>query len=102
MSIVFLGVEIAFIALILLVFVSNGLGRLESSIGIMSDGIVIGKAAPAWNLPDLQGVLQRTPTHDSWQFLIFAQNCLDFWYHHTCIDTGWKRYTYGKCSARST
>jgi hypothetical protein len=76
MSIVFLGVEIALIALALLMFVSNGFGRLESSIGIMSDGIVIGKAAPAWNLLDLQGVLQRTPTHDNWQFLIFADRAL--------------------------
>jgi hypothetical protein len=57
-------------------FVSNGFGRLESSIGIMSDGIAAGKAAPAWSLPDLQSVLQKTPTHDNWQFLIFADRAL--------------------------
>lgn len=53
-----------------------GLGRLESSIGIYSDGIRAGDPAPSWSLPDISGTLRGTPTHARWQFLIFADTIL--------------------------
>lgn len=72
----FICVALLLIVATILVVISTGIGRLESSIGIISDGIPIGRAAPSWNLSDLQGVFQRTPTHDKWQFLIFADRSL--------------------------
>lgn len=75
-GLIFLGVELVLIALVLLAMMRIGFARLESSIGIMSDGIPVGKAVPSWSLPDLQGVFQRTPTHATWQFLIFADYSL--------------------------
>jgi len=76
LGITFLGTELVLIVFVLFAIARTGFARLESSIGIMSDGIPIGKAAPPWNLPDLQGVFQSTPTHDTWQFLIFADRSL--------------------------
>jgi hypothetical protein len=49
-----------------------GFMRLESSAGIVGDGLPVGKAAPGWEQADLTGELRGTPTHSVWQLLIFT------------------------------
>ena len=72
----FLGLELAFIALVLLAIVRTGFARLGSSIGIARDGFPPGKVVPFWSLPDLEGHVHVTPLGDRWQLLIFANRAL--------------------------
>src|SRR5215467_14631743 len=72
----FLGVELVFVVLILLVIVQIGFARLESAHGIAGDGFPPGKAFPPWSLADLTGHTWKTPAGDHWQFLIFVDHAL--------------------------
>jgi|SRR5579863_3606413 len=76
MGLIFLGLELACVALILLAIVRTGFARLNSPIGITRDGFPPGTVAPTWSLPDLEGHAHVTPTGDHWQFLIFADQSL--------------------------
>ncbi len=76
LGLTFLGVELAFIVLVLLAIVRTGFFRLESSVGIARDGLPPGKSAPSWSLPDLEGHLRVTPSADHWQLLIFTDHSL--------------------------
>lgn len=76
LGLTFLGVELVFIVLVLLVVVQTGFTRLESIVGIAGDGFPPGKAVPPWNLPDLTGQARKTPAGDRWQFLIFVDHAL--------------------------
>ncbi len=75
-GVTFLGLELVFIALVLLAIVRTGFARLSSPIGIARDGFPPGKPVPSWSLPDLEGHLRVTPTGDHWQLLIFANRSL--------------------------
>src|SRR5438045_4284363 len=75
-GVTFLGLELAFIALVLLAIVRTGFVRLSSPIGIARDGFPPGKAVPSWSLPDLEGHLRVTPAGDHWQLLVFANRSL--------------------------
>lgn len=68
----FLGVEVLFIVLALLLIVQIGFARLESIVGIERDGFPPGEAVPLWSLPDLTGQIRKTPDGNRWQFLIFV------------------------------
>src|SRR5260370_13272321 len=72
----FVCVALILIAATLFIMMSAGFARLESSIGIMRDGIPLGKQAPSWQLSDTQGDYYMTPTNEKWQFLIFANYSL--------------------------
>lgn len=48
-AILFIVVALALMAAIILLFVSGGIAGLESSIGILSDGIPVGNPAPSCN-----------------------------------------------------
>lgn len=72
----FLGVALFFVVLTTLLIIRLGFVRLESAAGIGRDGLPLGKAMPAWSLPDLTGQIQKTPTLDCWQFLIFVDHAL--------------------------
>ncbi|HET8851683.1 MAG TPA: hypothetical protein VFN02_04095, partial [Ktedonobacteraceae bacterium] len=43
-------------------------------IGIMSDGVPVGTLAPSWALPDLEGIIHRTPATNHWQVLLSLTN----------------------------
>jgi hypothetical protein len=73
MGILFLSVALVLIAATVLQIVRTGYARLNSSIGILRDGIPPGKPAPSWSLPDLKGHLRVTPASDHWQLLIFPR-----------------------------
>jgi hypothetical protein len=75
-ALLFIGVAVLLIVAAIMVVIQAGFARLESSIGIMGDGIPVGKVAPSWHLPDLYGVSHGTPTQRNWQFLIFADHSL--------------------------
>jgi hypothetical protein len=75
-GVTFLGIELAFIALVLLAIVRTGFARLSSPIGIARDGFAPGKQVPSWSLPDLEGHLRLTPAVDHWQLLVFADRSL--------------------------
>jgi hypothetical protein len=76
LGITFLGLELVFIALVLLAIMRTGLARLGSSIGIARDGFPPGKMVPPWSLPDIDGHLHVTPAGDHWQLLVFANRAL--------------------------
>jgi hypothetical protein len=76
LAILFLLIGMLLLLATLLIFVRVGFSRLESSFGIHGDGLPIGNPAPSWNFPDLQGQQFYTPTHDAWQFLIFADKSI--------------------------
>lgn len=76
LGVIFLGVEFACIALVLLAIMRTGLARLGSAVGIARDGFPPGTAAPSWSLPDLEGHLRVTPAGDHWQLLVFANRAL--------------------------
>jgi hypothetical protein len=76
MGILFLSVALVLIAATVLQIVRTGYARLDSSIGILRDGIPPGKPAPSWSLPDLEGHLRVTPAGDHWQLLLFANLAL--------------------------
>jgi hypothetical protein len=75
-GIAFLGAELVLIALMLLALVRTGFARLESSTGILRDGLPVGKAAPSWSLPDITGQRRGSPAMNRWQFLIFTDHSL--------------------------
>ncbi len=75
-GIIFLGVELVFLALVFLAIIRTGFARLGSSIGIARDGFPPGKVVPAWSLPDIDGRLHVTPAGDHWQLLVFANRAL--------------------------
>lgn len=75
-GITFLGAEVVLIALALLALVRTGFARLESSTGILRDGLPVGKVAPSWSLPDITRQLRSSPAGERWQFLIFADRSL--------------------------
>jgi hypothetical protein len=75
-GILFLSMAVVFIGLAVLVMLQNSFLRLNSSIGIARDGLPPGKAAPSWQLPDLEGRMHLTPAGDHWQFLIFINQAL--------------------------
>lgn len=60
----------------LLALCALGVGRLESSIGILRDGLPRGESAPAWSLSDLDGRAHGTPSGELWQLLIFADHSI--------------------------
>lgn len=72
----FFVVVIVLLAATILFLLMLGLGRLESAIGILGDGIRAGDPAPSWSLPDTTGIQRCTPSHIRWQFLIFADTSL--------------------------
>lgn len=76
-GIAFLCLAAIFIVLSLLALLNIGIARLESSVGIARDGILPGKLAPRWAIQDAGGVLRTSPNISRWQFLIFADNCLE-------------------------
>jgi len=53
-----------------------GFSRLESSTGILRDGLSLEKKAPIWTLPDTTDVLHSVPNGNRWQFLIFTDHSL--------------------------
>ena len=75
-ALLFICITLLLIVATLLVLIRTGFARLDGSIGIMSDGISVGKAVPSLSLLDLQGRPQNIPTRDLWQFLIFADYIL--------------------------
>lgn len=76
LGVIFLTLELVFIALTLLAIVRTGFARLGSSVGIARDGFPPGKLVPSWSLPDVEGHLRITPAADHWQLLIFANRSL--------------------------
>ena len=75
-ALAFIVVALVLIALVLLAILNFGISRLESSTGIARDGLTIGKAAPAWSLPDVAGQPHKTPSQTRWQLLVFSDHSL--------------------------
>ena len=75
-GLLFVAIELVFIALALLAILRTGFLRLNSSIGIGRDGFPPGKTVPSWSLPDIEGRLRVTPAGDHWQLLVFANHAL--------------------------
>lgn len=73
---VFLGMESALLSLAVLGIVRIAFLRLESSVGIVRDGLPTGRAAPSWSLPDSMGRPHMTPGNDRWQLLLFTDRSL--------------------------
>lgn len=72
-SVLFFVLSFILLIALIIIIIRVGISRLESAIGIMGDGIPVGNVTPNWNLPDIYGITQHTPSSSSqWQFLIFC------------------------------
>lgn len=75
-GIVFLFLELLFIALTLLAILRFALGQLDTSAAIARDGLRLGAIAPRWSLPDMDGHIRSTPNGARWQLLAFTDHSL--------------------------
>lgn len=75
-SILFIVVASTFVALALLALAMLGLARLESSIGILRDGLAVDSVAPSWESLDLVGGRTGSPSGERCQLLLFADHSL--------------------------
>ncbi len=73
---VFLFAEILLLIACGLLVVAIGVGRMESSVGRLRDGLPPGSSAPRWKLPDAHGVSRHTPSALRPQLLLFADRSL--------------------------
>src|SRR5450631_626782 len=75
-TVIFLSIEVIFIILVVLTILRTGVIRLESKVGVTRDGFPPGKKVPSWQLPDIAGQMQQTPTENHWQLLLFTDHVL--------------------------
>lgn len=59
-----------------LAVVAIGNLRLNSSAGIVNDGLDPGVRAPTWHAVDITGNTRPSPNRSCWQLLLFADHCL--------------------------
>lgn len=59
-----------------LAVVAIGNLRLNSSAGIVNDGLDPGVRAPTWHAVDITGNTRTSPNRSCWQLLLFADHCL--------------------------
>lgn len=73
----FIGIAVVLVLFAMLALVRIAAVRLDSSLGILRDGLPEGSVAPAWHLPDTTREMRQVPSDGArWRLLLFANHSL--------------------------